>query len=102
MYASGGMYALSSEVVQLLTQVPPGQRRRRLSGRSDDVSVGLWVMAYNISYLDNRRLGVQYSNGSCPDDFIGEQLHATLLACKMWSRADSFTVCMGVFMKNRS
>ena len=78
MYASGGMYALSSEAVQLLTQVP--LRQRRLSGGSDDVSVGLWVMAYNISYLDDRRLGVQYSNGSCPDDFIGEQLHAALCA----------------------
>lgn len=73
MYASGGMYALSSEAVQLLTQVPLSQRR--LSGGGDDTSIGLWVMGYNIPYLDDRRLGVYYDKGACPDDFVGEQLH---------------------------
>ena len=72
MYASGGMYALSAEAVQLLTQVPLSQRR--LSGGGDDTSIGLWVMAYNIAYSDDRRLGMVYNEEApCPDDFIGKQ-----------------------------
>lgn len=68
MYASGGMYALSAKAVQLLTHVPLTQRR--LSGGSDDTSVGLWVLGYDIPYLDDRRLGVYYDKGPCPDDFV--------------------------------
>ena len=72
MYASGGMYALSAEAVQLLTRVPLSQRR--LSGGGDDTSIGLWVMGYNIPYLDDRRLGMVYNEETpCPDDFIGKQ-----------------------------
>ena len=71
MYASGGMYALSAKAVQLLTHVPLTQRR--LSGGSDDTSVGLWVLGYDIPYLDDRRLGVYYDKGPCPDDFVGKQ-----------------------------
>ncbi len=70
MYASGGMYALSSEAVQLLTQVPLS--RRRLSGGGDDTSIGLWVMGYNIPYLDDRRLGVYHDQGPCPENFVGK------------------------------
>ena len=90
MYAMGGMYALSSEAVQLLTRVP--LRQRRVSGGGEDVSIGLWVMGYNITYLDDRRLGVQYSDGSCPDDFIGEHLHAMLHANKQVLQILSRTV----------
>ena len=72
MYASGGFYALSSEAVQLLTQIPMSQRR--LAGGGDDTSVGLWVLGYNIPYLDDRRLAgyVEKDWTTCPDNFIGE------------------------------
>ena len=69
MYASGGMYALSSEAAQMITSVPLSQRR--LSGGGEDTSVGLWVLGYSISYLDDRRLGVHHQDGACPDNFIG-------------------------------
>lgn len=70
MYASGGFYALSSEAVQLLTQIPMSQRR--LAGGGDDTSVGLWVLGYNIPYLDDRRLAgyVEQDWTTCPDNFI--------------------------------
>ena len=78
MYASGGFYALSSEAVQLLTQIPMSQRR--LAGGGDDTSIGLWVLGYNIPYLDDRRLAgyVEKDWTTCPDNFIGEQ-------CQNWS-----------------
>ena len=74
MYASGGMYALSSDAVQIITQVPLSQRR--LSGGGEDASLGLWVLGYDIKYLDDRRLGVIYDNGPCPQNFIGKALYA--------------------------
>ena len=71
MYASGCMYALSREATQLVTRVPLSARR--LSGAGDDASVGLWVLGYNIPYLDDRRLSVGLTeDGSCPDNFVGE------------------------------
>jgi len=72
MYASGGFYALSSEAVQLLTQIPMSQRR--LAGGGEDASVWLWVLGYNIPYLDDRRLAgfVEKDWTTCPDNFIGE------------------------------
>ena len=72
MYASGGFYALSAAAVQLLFSVPLSQRR--LSGGSDDTTVGLWVLGYNIPYLDDSRLGVGMTNDTCPDNFISEFL----------------------------
>ena len=69
MYASGGMYALSSEAVRIITSMPLSQRR--LSGGGEDTSVGLWVLGYRIPYLDDRRLGVHHREGPCPDNFIG-------------------------------
>ena len=72
MYASGCMYALSREAVQLVTRVPLSQRR--LAGGTDDATVGLWVLGYNIPYLDDWRLSVGLSeDGSCPDNFVGER-----------------------------
>ncbi|KAL0025605.1 hypothetical protein WJX79_007394 [Trebouxia sp. C0005] len=70
MYASGGFYALSSEAVQLLTEIPLSQRR--LSGGSDDTTIGLWVLGYNIPYLDDRRLAIYAEKDwiTCPDNFI--------------------------------
>ena len=41
------------------------------TGAGDDASIGLWVMAYNIKYMDDRRLGVGYDDESCPDNFVG-------------------------------
>ena len=79
MYASGGMYALSSEGARIITGVPLSQRR--LSGGGDDTSLGLWVLGYNISYLDDRRLGVFPENGSCPDNFIGKALSTKAHTC---------------------
>ena len=83
MYASGGFYALSSEAVQLLTQIPMSQRR--LAGGGDDTSVGLWVLGYNIPYLDDRRLAGYVEKGwtTCPDDFIGEHYH-NRCHCTLW------------------
>ena len=66
MYASGGMYALSSEAAQIITAVPLSQRR--LSGGGEDISLGLWVLGYRIPYLDDRRLGVIHQQGSCPEN----------------------------------
>lgn len=72
MYASGCMYALSREAARLVTGVPLSQRR--LAGGGEDASVGLWVLGYNIPYLDDRRIcmGLTEEDGSCPDDFLGE------------------------------
>ena len=70
MYASGGFYALSAAAVQLLFSVPLSQRR--LSGGSDDTTVGLWVLGYNIPYLDDRRLGLGLQDGTCPDNFVSK------------------------------
>ena len=39
MYASGGMYALSSETARMITSIPLSQRR--LSGGGEDTSLGL-------------------------------------------------------------
>lgn len=72
MYASGGFYALSAAAVQLLFSVPLSQRR--LSGGGDDTTIGLWVLGYNIPYLDDRRLGVGMTDDSCPDNFISKFL----------------------------
>ena len=44
-----------------------------LPGGGDDTSIGLWVMGYNIPYFDDRRLGVYYETGECPDNFVGKQ-----------------------------
>ena len=80
MYASGCMYALSQQAARLVTRVPLSERR--LSGAGDDASVGLWVLGYNIPYLDDRRLSVGLTeDGSCPDNFVGESnaVHCTIL-----------------------
>ena len=69
MYASGGMYALSSEAAEVITDVPLS--KRRLSGGGEDTSLGLWVLGYSIPYLDDRRLGVFHQQGPCPNNFIG-------------------------------
>ena len=42
-----------------------------LKGGGEDASIGLWVMAYDIKYKDDRRLGVKYESGDCPDIFVG-------------------------------
>ncbi|KAL3151040.1 hypothetical protein ABBQ38_012910 [Trebouxia sp. C0009 RCD-2024] len=69
MYASGCMYALSREAAQLVTGVPFSQRR--LAGGGEDASVGLWVLGYNIPYLDDRRICMGLTDdGSCPDNFL--------------------------------
>ena len=84
MYASGGMYALSAKAAQLLTQTPFSERR--LAGGGEDASMGLWVLGYNIQYLDDRRLGVYYDEVTCPANFIGKPLthlaNAIMLFCQ--------------------
>ena len=43
-----------------------------MTGGGDDTSIGLWVMGYNIKYMDDRRLGVGYGEAQCPENFVGE------------------------------
>ena len=97
MYASGGMYALSSEAARIITSVPLSQRH--LSGGGEDTSLGLWILGYNISYLDDRRLAVFPDNGSCPDNFIGKaaasELVYTVLKNILYNRQDCVHVPQG-------
>ena len=58
-------------------------------GGGEDASVGLWVMAYNIKYMDDRRLGVGYDEGNCPDNFVGVFLHSLIIYCSLICCAQS-------------
>lgn len=53
-HALGTAYAVRGSVARRLVSLPAGAGLRRLA--NEDVSVGLWMMALNASFFDDRRL----------------------------------------------
>lgn len=53
-HALGTAYAVRGSVARRLVSLPAGAGLRRLA--NEDVSVGLWMMAFNASFFDDRRL----------------------------------------------
>ncbi|KAK9823820.1 hypothetical protein WJX72_005724 [[Myrmecia] bisecta] len=65
MYASGAMYALSANAAGLIASIPLS--KWRISGGGDDSTMGLWMLAHNMTYFDDRRIG-QYV--PCSHNFL--------------------------------
>ncbi len=103
MYAQGNMYALSARAAAMITNVPLAERR--LSGGGDDTSVGLGVLGYHLLHLDDRRLGVFYNGGMCPDNFIGKSLvgatRSKALSCGVVLLMQIVMMCTCIICINR-
>lgn len=52
-HAWGPVYAVSGRVAHLLTTLPPGSLR---FFNNEDVTVGGWMLAFNVTHYDDRRL----------------------------------------------
>lgn len=65
-----------------------------LPGGGDDTSIGLWVMAYDIKYMDDRRLGAYTEDANCPDNFIGEHIQQSVVSCCLIARTCASLLCV--------